>query len=58
MTTRTFTLARYGELQALFQTATLNLNASKQHVRDLAAQLDAELYLAKLFGERQGIRPQ
>lgn len=58
MTNHHFNLDRTGELQALFHKANLNLNAAIHHTRDLAAQLEAELYLARLFGERIGVRPQ
>ena len=49
MTTRKFTLGETGDLQAHFQ---------DRHQRDLAAHLEAELYLARLFGDGAGIRPQ
>lgn len=58
MTMHQFNLSRTGELQALFHKATLNMNAAIHQARDLAAQLEAELYLARLFGEGLGIRPQ
>jgi len=58
MTKPHFNLDRTGELQALFHSATLNLNAAIHQARDLAAQLEAELYLARLFGDRIGVRPQ
>lgn len=56
MTTHKFNLGKHGDLQALFYKSTLNMNAAIHQVRDLAAQLEAELYLARLFGD--GIRPQ
>lgn len=56
MTTHKFNLGKHGELQSLFYKATLNMNAAIHHARDLAAQLEAELYLARLFGEL--VRPQ
>lgn len=58
MTAQRFNLGKHGELQALFYQSTLNLNAAMHQVRDLAAQLEAELYLARLFGQGVGIRPQ
>lgn len=58
MTTQKFTFAKTGDLQARFHQATRNMNAALHHARDLAAQLEAELYLARLFGEGYGIRPQ
>lgn len=58
MTTHKFNLAKHGELQARFQQSALNMNTAMHQMRDLAAQLEAELYLARLFGERSGIRPQ
>ncbi len=58
MTTQKFTIGRQGVLQAKFAQATQELNAAFHEVRDLAAQLDAEIYLARLFGEGRGIRPQ
>jgi hypothetical protein len=58
MTTHKFNLARHGELQALFHQANANLCVAMQRQRDLAAQLEAELYLARLFGMGSGIRPQ
>ena len=58
MTTHQFTLGRQGALQAKFEQASRELNAAIHQVRDLAAQLEAEQYLARLFGEGWGIRPQ
>lgn len=58
MTTHKFTFAKTGDLQARFHQATRNMNAAMHQARDLAAQLEAELYLARLFGEGSGIRPQ
>lgn len=51
MTTHTFRLTKSGELQALFHRATLDSAAAMQRARDYAAQLEAELYLARLFGD-------
>lgn len=61
MTTQTFTMAQQRELQARFYTATRNMNAAVHRARDLAAQLEAEIALARLFAAiaaRRGIRPQ
>lgn len=58
MTTYKFNLPKINELQTLFHKATLNMNTAIHQERDLAAQLEAELYLARLFGEGSGIRPQ
>lgn len=58
MTTHKFNLGKHSELQARFHNATLNMNAAIHQARDIAAQLEAELYLARLFGEGRGIRPQ
>ena len=58
MTTHKFNLAKHNELQALFYQSTLNMNAAIHQARDLAAQLEAELYLHRLFGDGSGIRPQ
>lgn len=58
MTTHKFTFAKTGDLQARFHQATRNMNAAMHQARDLAAQLEAELYLARLFGEGFGIQPQ
>ncbi|WP_274630828.1 hypothetical protein [Arvimicrobium flavum] len=58
MTTHKFSIGRQGALQARFQQATSNLSVALLEVRDLAAQLEAEEYLARLFGEVRGIRPQ
>src|SRR4051794_24565948 len=46
MTTRKFTLGKTGDLQARFHQASRTVSAAIQHQRDLAAQLEAELYLA------------
>ena len=51
MTTRKFTLGETGDLQA-------SPGQPDRHQRDLAAHLEAELYLARLFGDGAGIRPQ
>lgn len=58
MTKPRFSLSRSGELQVLFRKATLDLDAAIHRARDLAAQLEAELYLARLFGDGAGVRPQ
>jgi len=58
MTTYKISLARSGQLQALFQQANANLSNAMKRQRNLAAQLEAELYLARLFGSGRGIRPQ
>jgi hypothetical protein len=58
MTTRTFNFGKTGQLQAHFRQANQNVATAIQHQRDLAAQLEAELYLARLFGDGAGIRPQ
>ena len=46
MTTRKFTLGETGDLQA-------SPGQPDRHQRDLAAHLEAELYLARLFGDGQ-----
>jgi hypothetical protein len=58
MTTRKFTLDKTGDLQARFHQAGRTVSTAIQHQRDLAAQLEAELYLARLFVDGAGIRPQ
>jgi len=57
MTTRKFTICQQGDLKARFDAANANLRLAQVQVRDLAAQLQAELDLARLFGDRQGEGP-
>ena len=58
MTTCKFTLGKTGDLQARFHQASRTVGTAIQHQRDLAAQLEAELYLDRLFGDGAGISPQ
>jgi hypothetical protein len=58
MTTHKFSFAKAGQLQAQFHQANADLRAATRRQRDLAAQLEAELYLARLFGQGSGVRPQ
>lgn len=56
MTTQTFDLTQRGKLQAQFLEATTD-RAAIERARDYGAQLAAELYLARLFGNGIRIRP-
>lgn len=58
MTKQKFTLGKQGDLKARFHNADRRARCAMQQARDLAAQLEAELYLARLFGDGVGIRPQ
>jgi hypothetical protein len=57
MTTHKFNLAKQQQLQALFHRATLNLNAAARQQRNIAAQLQAEIALARLFRDNHARRP-
>ena len=58
MTTWKFTIGKQGDLKSRFVAANRNLRLAQAQVRDLAAQLKAEMYLARLFGERGAKGPE
>jgi len=57
MTKHPFSLSRTGDLKALFSKATLDLHTAQVRARDLAAQLEAELSLIRLFSSVLVMRP-